>query len=180
MALRLTYGARGPEPDDPIYVFLNTNSWVLIGLGLAPAVLGGLITVVGGLFGLLAASTFVEAMIQRRAAQRRSMCTMLALLAERGQQLDSSVLLAGQEMRGIAGRAAAKLLRCSARARHCWKPSQPIRAHCRPRRSPTWRQDKRPHRRPPRCASSAALSIVNWHPCGGHVSIAFPIWRSFS
>jgi type II secretory pathway component PulF len=111
MALRLTYGARGPEPDDPIYVFLNTNSWVLIGLGLAPAVLGGLITIVGGLFGLLAASTFVEAMIQRRAAQRRSMCTMLALLAERGQQLDSSVLLAGQEMRGIAGRAAAKLLR---------------------------------------------------------------------
>jgi type II secretory pathway component PulF len=111
MALRLTYGARGPEPDDPIYVFLNTNSWVLIGLGLAPAVLGGLITVIGGLFGLLAASTFVEAMVQRRAAQRRSMCTMLALLAERGQQLDSSVLLAGQEMRGIAGRAAARLLR---------------------------------------------------------------------
>lgn len=109
MALRLTYGARGPEPDDPIYVFLNTNCWVLIGLGLAPAVLGGLITVVGGLFGLLAASTFVEAMIQRRAAQRRSMCTMLALLSERGQQLDSSVLLAGQEMRGIAGRAAARL-----------------------------------------------------------------------
>jgi type IV pilus assembly protein PilC len=50
-------------------------------------------------------------MIQRRSAQRRSMCTMLALLAERGQQLDSSVLLAGQEMRGIAGRAAAKLFR---------------------------------------------------------------------
>jgi type II secretory pathway component PulF len=111
MALRLTYGARGPEPDDPIYVFLNTNSWVLIGLGLAPAVLGGLITIVGGLFGLLAASTFVEAMVQRRAAQRRSMCTMLALLTERGEQLDSSVLLAGQEMRGIAGRAAGKLLR---------------------------------------------------------------------
>jgi type II secretory pathway component PulF len=111
MALRLTYGARGPEPDDPIYVFLNTNSWVLIGLGLAPAVLGGLITVVGGLFGLLAASTFVEAMIQRRAAQRRSMCTMLALLAERGEQLDSSVLLAGQQMRGIAGRAATSLFR---------------------------------------------------------------------
>jgi type IV pilus assembly protein PilC len=111
MSLRLTYGARGPEPDDPIFVFLNTNSWVLIGLGLAPAVLGGMITIVGGLFGLLAASTFVEAMVQRRLAQRRSMCTMLALLAERGQQLDSSVLLAGQEMRGIAGRAAAKLLR---------------------------------------------------------------------
>jgi type II secretory pathway component PulF len=111
MALRLTYGARGPEPDDPIFVFLNTTSWVLIGLGLAPALLGGMITVVGGLFGLLAASTFVEAMIQRRAAQRRSMCTMLALLAERGQQLDSSVLFAGHEMRGIAGRAAAKLFR---------------------------------------------------------------------
>jgi type IV pilus assembly protein PilC len=111
MALRLTYGARGPEPDDPIFVFLNTTSWVLIGLGIAPAVLGGLITILGGLFGLLAATTFVEAMIQRRAAQRRSMCTMLALQAERGQQLDSSVLLAGHEMRGIAGRAAVKLFR---------------------------------------------------------------------
>jgi type II secretory pathway component PulF len=36
---------------------------------------------------------------------------MLALLTERGEQLDSSVLLSGQAMHGIAGRAASKLLR---------------------------------------------------------------------
>src|SRR5688572_22606742 len=89
MALRLTYGARGPEPGDPIFVFLNTNSWVLIGLGLAPAVIGGAVTLVGGLIALLAASALVEVVIQRRAAQRRSTAAMMALMVDRGRTLDS-------------------------------------------------------------------------------------------
>jgi protein transport protein HofC len=110
MALRLTYGARGPEPNDPIFVFLNTNSWVMIGLGLAPAVVGGAITLVGGLVALLAATALLEVVIQRRAAQRRSFATMLALMVERGEKLDTSVLFAGQEFRGIAGRSAQRLL----------------------------------------------------------------------
>jgi type II secretory pathway component PulF len=42
-------------------------------------------------------------------AQRRSMCHMLVLLMERGAKLESSVLLAGQTMTGIVGRAAKKL-----------------------------------------------------------------------
>jgi len=110
MAVRLTYGARGPEPGDPIHVFLNTAALVLIGLGVIPAVVGGALTFVGGILGLLAATTLVEVVIHRRAAQRRSMAKMLALLVERGRQLDSSVLFAGQALRGIVGRAAENLL----------------------------------------------------------------------
>jgi type II secretory pathway component PulF len=97
MAVRLTYGARGAEPGDPIYVFLNTAAWVLIGM-------------VGGILSLLAVTALMEAVIYGRAAQRRSMAKMLALLVERGQQLDSSVLFAGQAMRGMVGRAADRLL----------------------------------------------------------------------
>jgi type II secretory pathway component PulF len=110
MAVRITYGARGAEPGDPIYVFLNTSAWVLLGLGLIPAVVGGTITFIGGVLGLLAATTFVEVMIHRRTSQRRSMAKMLALQIERGQRLDSSILFAGQAIRGIAGRAADRLL----------------------------------------------------------------------
>ena len=110
MALRLTYGARGPEPGDPIHVFLNTASWVLIAMGLVPAVVGGTFTFVGGILGLLAITTLVEVLMHRRGTQRRSMSKMLALLVERGQQLDASALFAGQTMRGVVGRAAEKLL----------------------------------------------------------------------
>jgi type II secretory pathway component PulF len=110
MAVRITYGARGAEPGDPIHVFLNTSAWVLIGLGVLPAVAGGTLTLVGGVLGLLAVTTFVEVIIYRRVTQRRSMAKMLALLVERGQQLDSSVLFAGQALRGIVGRAADRLL----------------------------------------------------------------------
>ncbi len=97
MAVRLTYGARGPEPSDPIYIFLNTAAWVLIGL-------------VGGILALLALTALLEAVVYGRAAQRRSMAKMLALLVDRGQRLDSSVLFSGQAMRGIVGRAADRLL----------------------------------------------------------------------
>ena len=58
---------------------------------------------------LLAAATFVEAVIQRRMAQRRSICRMVALLVEHGAQLESSVLMTGRSMRGIVGRAANRL-----------------------------------------------------------------------
>ncbi|HEY3392990.1 MAG TPA: hypothetical protein VGK58_09805, partial [Lacipirellulaceae bacterium] len=91
MAVRMTYGARGAEPGDPIYVFLNTSALVLIGLGVLPAVLGGTLTFVGGVLGLLAVTTFIEVVVYRRVTQRRSMAKMLALLVERGRQLDSSV-----------------------------------------------------------------------------------------
>jgi type II secretory pathway component PulF len=109
MALRLTYGARGPEPGDPMYIFLIITSWVLIAFGVMPAVLGGVFAFFGVIIGLLAATTFVEAVVQQRIAQRRSVCRMLALLVEHGGQLETSVLTGGQSMRGIVGRAANRL-----------------------------------------------------------------------
>ncbi len=109
IALRLNYGARGPEPNDPVYVLINISSWVLIGLGLAPAILGSLVTLFGVIILLLAAVALVEAATQRRAAQRRSNCALLALLVERGSQLESSVLLAGESTGSMVGRAAHQL-----------------------------------------------------------------------
>lgn len=110
MALRLNYGARGPDPDDPVYVLLNITSWVLVGMGLAPAVFFGILTFMGVIVLVLAVVTLVEVILQRRAAQRRSICTLLSLMTERGAQLESSVIMAGQSFRGIAGRAAKRLL----------------------------------------------------------------------
>jgi type IV pilus assembly protein PilC len=109
MALRLTYGARGAEPGDPVHVFLTITSWVLIALGVAPAVAAAVFTFFGVIIGVLAAATFVEAVVQRRIAQRRSMCRMLSLLVERGGRLETSLLFAGQTIRGAVGRAAQRL-----------------------------------------------------------------------
>lgn len=106
MALRLTYGARGPEPGDPVHGFLNITGWVLIAVGLVPGLIGGAISIVGLIIILLAAATFVEMIVLRRAAERRSMCRMLALVLDRGAHLESSVFLAGQSLRGIVGSSA--------------------------------------------------------------------------
>jgi type II secretory pathway component PulF len=111
MSLRLTYGARGPEPGDPVYAFLNITAWVLIALGLLPAIFGGIVSVFGVIVVLLAVATILEMVVLRRAAQRRSMCKMLSLVLERGAHLESSVLLAGQTLRGGVGYAARSLFR---------------------------------------------------------------------
>ena len=78
-------------------------------IGIAPAILGGILTLFGLIIVALAAATVVEIVTQRRAAQRRSICTLLALLVDRKQPLESSVLLAGQTMRGGVGRSAKRL-----------------------------------------------------------------------
>src|SRR6185436_16026128 len=90
MALRLTYGVRGPDAGDPVYEFLRITGWVLIVLGLTPAIVGGFYSVIGIAILALAAATFVEIITHRRAAQRRSMCTLLSVIVERRQRLDAS------------------------------------------------------------------------------------------
>jgi type IV pilus assembly protein PilC len=110
MALHLHYGARGPEPDDPVFVLLSIMSWVLLLLGIFPAILAGLFSFIGIVVVVLAATALVDAVVQRRNTQRRSMCSLLALLVGRGQQLDGSVLLAGATGRGSVGRAMRRLL----------------------------------------------------------------------
>src|SRR3990172_1808786 len=92
MALRLHYGARGPEPGDPIFAMLNITSWVLMFLGVFPAIAGSAITFFGVIILFLTAAALIEGVMERRAAQQRSMCTLLALTTERGQQLELSLL----------------------------------------------------------------------------------------
>lgn len=111
MALRLTYGVRGPDAGDPVYEFLRITGWVLIVLGLAPAILGGLYSIVGGFLVVLAAATFIEIITQRRAAQRRSLCALLAVIVERRQRLDATALLDSHVMRGSVGRKASLLFK---------------------------------------------------------------------
>jgi type IV pilus assembly protein PilC len=109
MSLRLTYGVRGPDPGDPAYELLRIVGWVLIAIGLAPAMLGGLISFVGEIVVVLAAATLVEIITQRRAAQRRSLCTLLAVIVERRQRLDAFALLDSHALRGRVGRKAKQL-----------------------------------------------------------------------
>jgi protein transport protein HofC len=109
MSLRLTYGARGPEPGDPVHSFLNILAWVLIALGMLPIAFGGIASVFGSIILMMAAATYVEMVVLQRSGQRRSTCRMLSLIFERGAQLQSSAIVAGQTMRGIAGRAARRL-----------------------------------------------------------------------
>lgn len=109
MALRLTYGVRGPDDGDPLYELLRITGWVLIVLGLAPAVFAGMYSVVGLIIVILAAATFVEIIAQRRAAQRRSLCALLAVVVERKQRLDATALFGSHALRGQVGRKAKQL-----------------------------------------------------------------------
>jgi type IV pilus assembly protein PilC len=92
-----------------VYEFLRITGWVLIVLGLAPAILGGLYSVVGGIIVVLAAATLIEIITQRRAAQRRSLCALLAVIVERRQRLDATSLLDSHALRGRVGRKAKRL-----------------------------------------------------------------------
>jgi type IV pilus assembly protein PilC len=90
-------------------MFLSTTSWVLMILGALPILIGSALSYVGLIVVVIAAATFVETIVEQREAQRRSMCTLLALGMEQKGQLNSAVLLEGQTGRGIVGRAVRKL-----------------------------------------------------------------------
>ena len=109
VALRLHYGARGPNASDPIHDFLSICSWVLAWLGLIPMIFAGVFSVFGLVLVILAAATLVEVVAQRRAAQRRSVCTLLALYLERQQRIEAPMLLSAQTLRGRPGRAAKRM-----------------------------------------------------------------------
>jgi type II secretory pathway component PulF len=76
---------------------------------LTPAIVAGFYSIIGGAIVALAAATFVEIITHRRAAQRRSMCTLLSVIVERRQRLDASSLLDSQALRGSVGRKAKRL-----------------------------------------------------------------------
>ena len=110
MALRLWYGARGPGPSDWLYTFLNVVAWLLMLIGLLPAVLGSAFSIFGLIVLFLAAAAVVESVVERRAAQRRSMCRLLALATEHGQQIDPSLLVVEPIASTYVGRAMTRLL----------------------------------------------------------------------
>jgi len=110
MALRIGYGARGPNAGDPLFIFFNIAAWILIVLGLLPAILGGAFSIFGLIVLFLAAAAIVEAVVERRAAQQRSMGTLLALAAEHGRQIDSSSLIVEPFASSSIGRAMSSLL----------------------------------------------------------------------
>jgi type IV pilus assembly protein PilC len=116
MALRLHYGARGPDAGDPIHDFVSVFTWVLFSLAILPifgwwllAPHALLMIVAAAIMGILLAVTLVEVVTQHRAAQRRSVCSLLALFLERRRQLETSLLLSAQTLRGRVGRAAERL-----------------------------------------------------------------------
>jgi type IV pilus assembly protein PilC len=109
MSLRLHYGARGPEANDPVYNFVAIISWVLIVLGLVPAVLVTAFTLFGLIVIGLAGVTLVEVVTQSRAAQRRSVCSMLTMFLQRKLHFDAAFMLSPQTVRGRVGRAAKRL-----------------------------------------------------------------------
>lgn len=109
MAVRLWFGARGPDwRFSRVSVIRGARLAMLLLLGVA-VVLGGATSILGVIVALLAAVTLVEAVTERRAARRRSMCTLLALMVGRGKQLDPSALVAGLPSNDTVGRASAKL-----------------------------------------------------------------------
>jgi type IV pilus assembly protein PilC len=109
MALRLHYGARGPETTDPVYNFVAIISWVLIVLGLVPALVGSVFTIFGLIILALAATTLVEVVTQSRLSQRRSICAMLTMFLQRKLHFDASFILSPQSVRGLVGRAAKRM-----------------------------------------------------------------------
>lgn len=109
--LRLSYGARGPGVHDDFYTIVSAFSWFLIILALFPVVLVGIFSVVGLIVVMLVASILIDALLARRAALRRTSCSLLALAAGSGIEIGPSVVRVGTHDRGIVGRATRRLMR---------------------------------------------------------------------
>jgi type II secretory pathway component PulF len=109
MAVRLWFGARGPDWRLSNFSVIRAIRLVIVLLLFGSVAFSGVISVLGVIVALLAAVTLVEAVSERRAARRRSMCTLLALMVGHGKQLDPSALVAGLPDNDTVGRASAKL-----------------------------------------------------------------------
>ena len=91
MALRLTYGARGPQPDDTLHLALTILSWVLIVCAVGP----GLILITGW-FGIivlvLAVIAGIETLLAAYALARQTNLRMLDLAIERELPIGPALL----------------------------------------------------------------------------------------
>jgi type IV pilus assembly protein PilC len=109
MAVRLWFGARGSEWQLRFPYVLRILRVLFFVLLFGVILFGSATSILGTVVAFLAAVTLVEAVVERRAARRRTICTLLALSVERGQQIAPTELAAGLPETDTVGRASAKL-----------------------------------------------------------------------
>lgn len=103
MSLRLLYGARGPAPDDVLYLLTSILSWALL---LVPS---AMLIVLGAnwlalILGFFVAEAIVESLVAKRAAQREGVWRLL-LDSIAAKQLDAATLeIHSPRFSGVVGR----------------------------------------------------------------------------
>lgn len=109
MSLRLLYGARGPAPEDDVYLALRILSWSLL---LIPAAL--LIVATTGFFSLILLVAIIEAcfefVLAKRASQRTAAWRLLVAAVGSGRSTVDDLRFHQNRFTGFVGRAYRKLL----------------------------------------------------------------------
>jgi len=110
MSLRLLYGARGPQPGDPIYQLVHVASWVLTILPLVVLIVVSTLWM-SWLFLLIVAYSGFEFVLARRAMQRRSVWGLLS--GDLGTGVPTAAALENHQGRftGIVGNSFRRLVR---------------------------------------------------------------------
>ncbi|MCO6045028.1 type II secretion system F family protein [Aeoliella sp. ICT_H6.2] len=116
MALSMAYGARGPEPNDYIYLLLLLLSWIFLAVGIFAWCMlplagspGALMVCV--LLWTLGGFALVDGVTTSRDANRRTNAKLLSIAQREGQLKETSVLFEGLRQGRYVGRAARRLSR---------------------------------------------------------------------
>lgn len=109
MTLQLLYGARGPSPDDGIYLFIRILSWGLI---IIPSMLFfiGTTTWLAPLLLVAVVESVIELFVARRSAQRQSLWQLLLMSLTSGRPLADSLRYHQARFNGSFGRRFRRLL----------------------------------------------------------------------
>lgn len=109
MTLQLLYGARGPSPDDGIYLFIRILSWGLI---IIPSMLFfvGTTSWLAILLLVAVGESMVELVVARRSAQRQSLWQLLLMGLTSGRPLADSLRYHQARFGGGFGRRFRQLL----------------------------------------------------------------------
>jgi type II secretory pathway component PulF len=107
MAMRLTYGARGPQPGDEVYFSLHVINRLLIVGSVAPLV----VTMwwVAPLIILLILAAVIEGIWASRQLRRQTTASLLSLAAQRGLPLAGALFRHATDQGGAIGRATRRL-----------------------------------------------------------------------
>ena len=111
MAVRLWFGARGSSWRLRFPYILRILRVLFLMLLILVILFGTATSILGVVVAIFAAVTLVEAVVEHRAARRRTVCTLLALSVERGRTDAPSTLAAGLPENDTVGRASAELFR---------------------------------------------------------------------